>query len=169
VTDNQFSRLELSTRRRLLPLPDHHRWTREVREASGPDAMLSSTVSSPYYTEFITLMPAVRYTEALSSLHATTFVFETLREFHSVRLIASPDDLASVRGVIIAYGRVDWQHIGPLYFQHSRNNQASLRQWEEALQDLFKLSPVREFQIYLYHRNKDSVGTENSVEVAEAA
>jgi hypothetical protein len=114
-------------------------------------------------------MPATRYTEAIPFLYTTTLVFETPREFHSFRLVASPDGLASIRGVIIAYGRVDWTNVGSLYFQHARNNQASLTQWEEALQDLSKLSSLRELQIFLYHRNRDSEGKENGVQVADAA
>jgi hypothetical protein len=53
----------------------------------------------------LTLAP--RYTESLKILYSTTFVFEMPEQLHSFQLIASPDGLASVKGLIIAFGRID--------------------------------------------------------------
>jgi hypothetical protein len=79
------------------------------------------------------------------------------------RVTASPDGLASVRGVIIAYGRVDWSNVGPLSSTRAGDNQASLIQWEDALQDLEILVSLRELQIYMYQRNRCSYRSRQGV------
>lgn len=48
-----------------------------------------------------------RYLEGLSILYSTTFVFEMPRDLYSFQLCVSPEGLANVKTLIIAFGQIN--------------------------------------------------------------
>jgi hypothetical protein len=50
-----------------------------------------------------------------------------------------------VKGLIIAFGKVDWSHNSPFFHEEG------LEQWEHALHSLDKMPSLRELQVWFYH------------------
>ncbi|KAF2675611.1 hypothetical protein K458DRAFT_397797 [Lentithecium fluviatile CBS 122367] len=86
------------------------------------------------------------YTEALEVLYSsTTFVFAIPMDIHCFQVTASPEGLASVKNLIISFGKIDWPNNGPF---HQKDG---LREWEDTFHSLDKMPSLRELQIWFYH------------------
>ncbi|KAF2829384.1 hypothetical protein CC86DRAFT_465003 [Ophiobolus disseminans] len=86
------------------------------------------------------------YTEALKLLYSsTTFVFGSPKDIHCFQATAFSQGLASVKNLIIAFGKVDWPNSGPF------NHKEGLKEWEYVFNNLDKVPSLRELQVWFYH------------------
>jgi hypothetical protein len=76
---------------------------------------------------------------------STTFVFAIPMDIHCFQVTASPEGLASVKSLIISFGKIDRPNYGPFH------QEEGLREWEEAFHSLGKMPFLHELQIWLYH------------------
>ncbi|KAF1848009.1 uncharacterized protein K460DRAFT_414641 [Cucurbitaria berberidis CBS 394.84] len=86
------------------------------------------------------------YAEALQLLYSsTTLVFANPTDIYCFQVTASPKGLASVNGLIIAFGKIDWPNNGPFHHEDG------LKEWEHAFYNLDKMPSLRELQGWFYH------------------
>ncbi|KAF1939133.1 hypothetical protein EJ02DRAFT_514009 [Clathrospora elynae] len=95
----------------------------------------------PYYGSSITA-----YSEALEVIYSsTTFVFATPMDIHCFQVTALLEGLASVKALIISFGRIDWPNNGPFH------QEEGLKEWEHVFHGIDKMPSLRELQVWYYH------------------
>lgn len=64
---------------------------------------------------------------------------------HCFQVTASLEGLASVKALIISFGKIDYPNIGPFH------QEEGLKEWEHAFHGIDKLPSLRELQVWCYH------------------
>jgi hypothetical protein len=76
---------------------------------------------------------------------STTLVFANPMDVYCFQVTASPKGLASVKSLVITFGKIDWPDNGPFHHQEG------LKEWEHAFYNLDKMPSLRALQVWFYH------------------
>jgi len=63
--------------------------------------------------------------------------------------------LTSVKGFLIALGRVDYSYSGLLCPHNTQHQHETWKEWGKAFQDLQDISSLQKLQVWLWHRNTE--------------
>ena len=72
-------------------------------------------------------------------------------DLYIFQLCVSPESLSSVKGLIIAFGKIDWPARGPFISYGTTHPHGSLDEWENAIHGLKEIRCLQELQVWLGH------------------